>query len=129
MEMVELEDVMDSQINQNTTTEQEFRLPDEIGILPIRSAVAYPGTVMPLAVGRERSKRLIADIEPQKTIFGLVAQKNPDAEDHQAGEQPGDEEALQPVALGQDNQHGAHRAGRAGNLVGRAGERADDDSR
>ena len=78
MEMVELEDVMDSQINQNTTTEQEFRLPDEIGILPIRSAVAYPGTVMPLAVGRERSKRLIADIEPQKTIFGLVAQKNPD---------------------------------------------------
>ncbi|MGH2270822.1 endopeptidase La [Anaerohalosphaeraceae bacterium U12dextr] len=73
---------MDSQINQtNTPSEQEFRLPEIIGILPIRSAVAYPGTVMPLAIGRERSKRLIADIEPQKTIFGLVAQKNPDSED------------------------------------------------
>lgn len=82
MEMVELENVMDSQINQtNTPIEQEFRLPEIIGILPIRSAVAYPGTVMPLAIGRERSKRLIADIEPQKTIFGLVAQKNPDSED------------------------------------------------
>ena len=80
--MVELENVMDSQINQtNTPIEQEFRLPEIIGILPIRSAVAYPGTVMPLAIGRERSKRLIADIEPQKTIFGLVAQKNPDSED------------------------------------------------
>jgi len=81
MEMVELEEVMDSHINQTNNTEQEFRLPEIIGILPIRSAVAYPGTVMPLAVGRERSKRLIADIEPQKTIFGLVAQKNPDSED------------------------------------------------
>lgn len=82
MEMVELDNVMDSQINQtNTPSEQEFRLPEIIGILPIRSAVAYPGTVMPLAIGRERSKRLIADIEPQKTIFGLVAQKNPDSED------------------------------------------------
>lgn len=82
MEMVELENVMDSQINQtNTPIEQEFRLPEIIGILPIRSAVAYPGTVMPLAIGRERSKRLIADIEPQKTIFGLVAQKNPESED------------------------------------------------
>jgi len=82
MEMVELDNVMDSQLNQtNTPSEQEFRLPEIIGILPIRSAVAYPGTVMPLAIGRERSKRLIADIEPQKTIFGLVAQKNPDSED------------------------------------------------
>ncbi|MBM4103258.1 MAG: endopeptidase La [Planctomycetes bacterium] len=61
--------------------EQEFRLPEVIGILPIRSAVAYPGTVMPLAVGRERSKRLIDNIEPQKTIFGLVAQKKPDTDD------------------------------------------------
>ncbi|MCE5184814.1 MAG: endopeptidase La [Planctomycetaceae bacterium] len=59
----------------------ELSLPSEIGILPIRSAVAYPGTVMPLAIGRERSKRLIADITPQETIFGLIAQKNPDVED------------------------------------------------
>lgn len=71
---------MDAQKNQ-PMNEQEFRLPEIIGILPIRSAVAYPGTVMPLAIGRERSKKLISDIEPQKTIFGLVAQKNPDTED------------------------------------------------
>ena len=44
MEMVELEEVMDSHINQTNNTEQEFRLPEIIGILPIRSAVAYPGT-------------------------------------------------------------------------------------
>ncbi len=80
MEMIELDGAMDAQKTKHAN-EQEFRLPEIIGILPIRSAVAYPGTVMPLAVGRDRSKKLIADIEPQKTIFGLVAQKNPDTED------------------------------------------------
>ncbi len=70
----------------NNNNEQDFILPEVIGILPIRSAVAYPGTVMPLAIGRDRSKRLIADIEPQKTIFGLIAQKNPDVEDPKINE-------------------------------------------
>lgn len=59
---------------------KRFGLPQEIGILPIRSAVAYPGTVMPLAVGRQRSKRLLRDIRPQQTIFGLVAQKKAEVE-------------------------------------------------
>jgi len=80
MEVINLESAMETQ-NHINHQEQEFRLPEVIGILPIRSAVAYPGTVMPLAVGRERSKRLIDNIEPQKTIFGLVAQKKPDTDD------------------------------------------------
>ncbi len=58
-----------------------FALPATIPILPIRSAVAFPGTVMPLAIGRARSKQLMKDIVPHQTIFGLVAQKNPDTED------------------------------------------------
>ena len=65
----------------NSHEEKEFRLPEEIGILPIRSAVAYPGTVMPLAIGRQRSKRLLKEIRPQETIFGLIAQKKPEIED------------------------------------------------
>lgn len=59
----------------------QFQLPDEIGILPIRSAVAYPGTVMPLAIGRTRSKRLVKDMVPHETIFGLVSQMDPSIED------------------------------------------------
>jgi ATP-dependent Lon protease len=80
LEVINVENAMETQdkINHN---EQEFRLPEVIGILPIRSAVAYPGTVMPLAVGRERSKKLITNIEPQETIFGLVAQKKADIDD------------------------------------------------
>ncbi|HUS71841.1 MAG TPA: endopeptidase La [Sedimentisphaerales bacterium] len=55
----------------------EFKLPDTIGILPIRNAVAYPGTVTPLAIGRERSKALLADTRPNESIIGLVTQHNP----------------------------------------------------
>ena len=58
-----------------------FALPATIAILPIRSAVAFPGTVMPLAIGRARSKQLMKDVTPHQTIFGLVAQKNPDTDD------------------------------------------------
>lgn len=36
---------------------------------------------MPLAVGRQRSKRLITDVAPQETIFGLIAQKNSEIDD------------------------------------------------
>ena len=39
----------DGQLREN---DHEFKLPDVIGILPIRNAVAYPGTITPLAIGR-----------------------------------------------------------------------------
>ena len=56
----------------------QFRLPEVIGILPIRNAVVYPGTVMPLAIGRKKSKTLIAAITPNRTIIGLVTQHSPE---------------------------------------------------
>ena len=55
----------------------EFKLPDVIGILPIRNAVAFPGTVTPLAIGRNRSRALLADTRPNESIIGLVTQRNP----------------------------------------------------
>ena len=66
-------DVDDESINE---TEDTLEMPEVIGILPIRSAVAFPGTVMPIAIGRDQSKRLIRDTVPHETIFGLVAQRN-----------------------------------------------------
>ena len=80
LELIELDPEMDNKAPETENNNHEFFLPEEIGILPIRSAVAYPGTVMPLAVGRDRSKRLVTDVAPKETIFGLVAQKNPEVE-------------------------------------------------
>ena len=56
------------------------RLPDVVGILPVRNTVAYPGTVTPLAVGRQRSKALLADAESKETVIGLVTQRHPDVD-------------------------------------------------
>jgi len=53
-------------------------IPDTVGILPIRNTVVYPGTVTPLAIGRERSKALLADVEPNESIIGLLTQRNPE---------------------------------------------------
>ncbi len=50
LELIELNPEGKPAAKDNGKSEPEFRLPDEIGILPIRSAVAYPGTVMPLAI-------------------------------------------------------------------------------
>ncbi|MHC4123041.1 MAG: endopeptidase La [Planctomycetota bacterium] len=60
--------------------EYEFKLPNTIGILPIRNAVVYPGTVTPLAIGRDKSKKLLADIVPNETIIGLLTQHSPETE-------------------------------------------------
>ena len=58
----------------------KMKLPEVIGILPIRNTVVYPGTVTHLAVGRERSKALLADIEPNDSVIGLLTQRNPDTD-------------------------------------------------
>lgn len=55
-----------------------MKLPEIIGILPIRNTVVYPGTVTHLAVGRERSKALLSDVEPNESVIGLLTQRNPD---------------------------------------------------
>jgi len=54
----------------------EFKLPEVIPILPLRNAVAYPGTVTPLAIGRRRSRHLIAETHPNESLIGLVTQRN-----------------------------------------------------
>ena len=60
--------------------EADLELPEVVGILPIRNTVAYPGTVTPLAVGRERSKALLADAEPNETVIGLLTQRDPEVD-------------------------------------------------
>ena len=75
-----LESYLDGENQGPRENNSESKTPDVIGILPIRNAVAYPGTVTPLAIGRERSKSLLADTKPNESVIGLVTQRNPDTE-------------------------------------------------
>ena len=56
----------------------DFQLPKTLPILPLRNVVAYPGTVTPLAIGREPSRKLILESHPNESVIGLVTQKDPD---------------------------------------------------
>jgi ATP-dependent Lon protease len=53
-------------------------LPDTLPVLPLRDAVAFPGTLTPLAVGQERSIALVNDVLGGDRTLALVAGRRPD---------------------------------------------------
>lgn len=50
-------------------------IPDVIPIMALRSSVLFPGAITPITVGREKSMRLVRDIERKGGIIGAVLQK------------------------------------------------------
>jgi ATP-dependent Lon protease len=57
-------------------------IPRELPILPVRGVVVFPGTVVPLSIGREKSKRLIdAVLAGENKLVGVFAQRREDVED------------------------------------------------
>jgi ATP-dependent Lon protease len=60
--------------------ERVTEIPDILPILPLRDTVLYPYAVAPLAVGKQRSVRLIDDAMRGSRLIGVVAQKDPDIE-------------------------------------------------
>ncbi|MDQ2675472.1 MAG: endopeptidase La, partial [Actinomycetota bacterium] len=55
--------------------------PDALPVLPLRDLVAYPDTLTPLAIGQERSVRLVNDIMSGGRQLVLVAARDPEAEE------------------------------------------------
>ncbi|HTF17956.1 MAG TPA: endopeptidase La [Chryseolinea sp.] len=56
-------------------------LPAELSILPIKNTVLFPGVVIPITVGRQKSIKLVKKAYQGSRIIGVVAQKNPQAEE------------------------------------------------
>lgn len=51
-------------------------MPDQLPILPIRNTVLFPGVVIPITVGRQKSIRLVKNSYRGDRIIGVIAQKN-----------------------------------------------------
>ncbi|HTW95100.1 MAG TPA: endopeptidase La [Tepidisphaeraceae bacterium] len=64
-----------------TASGQLISIPNLLPILPIRNIVVFPGTVMPLNVGRQKSKNLLEEVMPGEKIIGVITQKNAEVED------------------------------------------------
>ena len=55
-------------------------IPDELSILPIRNTVLFPGVVIPITAGRDKSIKLIKDSNNGNKTIGVVAQRNENVE-------------------------------------------------
>lgn len=59
-------------------------LPATLPILPLRNTVLFPGVVIPITAGRDKSIKLINDANKGSKVIGVVAQKDEMIEDPSA---------------------------------------------
>jgi ATP-dependent Lon protease len=59
----------------------EIVIPDELPLLPLRNTVLFPGVVLPITVGRDKSIKAINDAYKADKLVGVVAQKDSNVED------------------------------------------------
>ena len=59
------------------------KLPDELPILPLRNTVLFPGVVIPITVGRDKSIKAVTDAYKADKMVGVVAQKDSSIEEPQ----------------------------------------------
>ncbi len=56
-------------------------LSDELPILPVRNIALFPGMVIPVTVGRQKSVRLVKKAYKGNRTLGVIAQANPNKEE------------------------------------------------
>jgi ATP-dependent Lon protease len=59
----------------------EQTIPSEIPILPLRNTVLFPGVVIPITVGRDKSIKAVTDAYKADKLIGVVAQKDSTVEE------------------------------------------------
>ncbi len=59
-------------------------IPDELPILTLRNSVLFPGVIIPITVGREKSIKLVRDAYKKDKTIGVVAQKDAEIDDPKA---------------------------------------------
>jgi len=87
-QLLHLSDIIDNDtefIPLLTTEDEELmnaeEVPETLPILPLRNTVLFPGVVIPITVGRDKSIRLIKEAYRSDRIIGVVAQMDVDVED------------------------------------------------
>ena len=56
-------------------------IPEVLPILPLRNTVLFPGVVLPITVGRDKSIKAVNDAYKQDKLIGVVAQKDANIEE------------------------------------------------
>ncbi len=73
-------------INENDEDGQDMVIPDELGLLPLRNTVLFPGVVLPITVGRDKSIKAVNEAYKADKLIGVIAQKDSTIEDPAVGD-------------------------------------------
>jgi ATP-dependent Lon protease len=69
-----------SELFEDQVDVDEVELPSELPVLPLKDTVVFPDSVLPLAIGQERSVRLVDDVVAANRLLALVPSKNTEVE-------------------------------------------------
>ncbi|MEN9371836.1 MAG: endopeptidase La [Bacteroidota bacterium] len=64
----------------------QMAVPAELPLLPLRNTVLFPGVVIPITVGRDKSIKAIAESYKTDKLVGVLAQKDSSVEDPGVGD-------------------------------------------
>jgi ATP-dependent Lon protease len=68
-------------LGDNESEQQPTTIPNEIPILPLRNTVLFPGVVLPITVGRDKSIQAANDAYKADKLIGVLSQKDSALED------------------------------------------------
>lgn len=69
-------------INENENESEKItEVPDNLPVLPLRNTVLFPGVVLPITVGRDKSIKAVNDSYKTNKLIGVLAQKDSTIED------------------------------------------------
>ena len=63
-------------INENDTDQEKIEIPDTLPILPLRNTVLFPGVVLPITVGRDKSIKAVNEAYKTDKLIGVLAQRD-----------------------------------------------------
>ena len=71
-------------ISEGDDQDKDLIIPEHIALLPLRNTVLFPGVVLPITVGRDKSIKAVYDAYKTEKLIGVVSQKDITVEDPEA---------------------------------------------
>jgi ATP-dependent Lon protease len=68
-------------INENDEQDKNLVIPDTLPLLPLRNTVLFPGVVLPITVGRDKSIKAVQEAYKNDKLIGVLSQKDANVEE------------------------------------------------
>ena len=73
-------------LNEDGDSANDQPVPEELPLLPLRNTVLFPGVVLPITVGRDKSIKAVNDAYKGDKLVGVVSQKDSKVEEPAIGD-------------------------------------------